>query len=558
MRTIRNTIASLLLLLAFTPGVRADVTWVNCNAACSAAGNQISWFDTNGNAVDAHDGQFFTYNSRYYLIGTAYNCGYRYGTAASLFCGFRVYDVTDFENPVSLGFIFDATGSTWQTNCKDAQATPGCFRPHIIYNAANNNWVLWFNIGGTPIPGAPTDALYVFTCTTPVPSNNCTQQTNPTGLAFPPSGDFGLFVDTGGVGYIVYSTIAPVTSTREIYIDQLNANYTDSTGTSVDTGVGGPSNPVEAPAMFLHGSTYYVMYSVQCAYCTSAAVSYVSASSPLGTYGSPTQVNASACEGQFRSVDVIGSNYLLSSDLWTGNQNQAIANTYLQPLSFSGSSINSFSCNQTVTLAGLSTSGNYPTPNSLPGAAVDQSDLAYGVFNARSDINNGAGIEWAQTFVPAAANLYAIRLPIGIGYPYSSANCQAGTGTCPASNGTFDIDLVPVTGTCAFGSVIASATVAASSLTWGEILTTFVFNQTLTPSSTYAFIMRDSTGSNNGSLNTVLSQGPSVNAYPSGQVCYSSNGGSTWSASAFTNQNKYAFMFQTLSVNAVPGRWLFR
>ena len=40
-------------------------------------------FDTDGNAVDAHDGAIAHFGGAYYLYGTSYDCGYLFGTASS-------------------------------------------------------------------------------------------------------------------------------------------------------------------------------------------------------------------------------------------------------------------------------------------------------------------------------------------------------------------------------------------------------------------------------------------------------------------------------------------
>ncbi|HEX8007300.1 MAG TPA: hypothetical protein VF482_12810, partial [Trebonia sp.] len=72
-----------------TPGhasAATTSTLVNFNSS----GQQIVRFDTNGNAVDAHDGQLARFGDTYYLYGTSYNCGYRW-TINSSFCGFKVY-----------------------------------------------------------------------------------------------------------------------------------------------------------------------------------------------------------------------------------------------------------------------------------------------------------------------------------------------------------------------------------------------------------------------------------------------------------------------------------
>src|SRR5882724_4729275 len=158
---MRTFIAALLLLIA-TPAW-AVTTITNFDGS----GNQLTRFDINGDGIDAHDGILFDNTSRdglYYFIGTSYACGFIWRSNSGTFCGFKGYSSQDLKNWTPRGQLYDATTGTWQARCVGVSV--GCFRPHVVYNAANNNYVLWINAQGDT-SGAPS-SYRVFTGPTPV------------------------------------------------------------------------------------------------------------------------------------------------------------------------------------------------------------------------------------------------------------------------------------------------------------------------------------------------------------------------------------------------------
>ena len=88
--------------------------------------NGVRW-DTNGNLIDAHDGNIYQFDfdgtNAYYWYGTSYNCGFEWGASGSPFCGFKEYSSTDLTNwsPVTTtfadgkpnpnGLMFDPNGN---------------------------------------------------------------------------------------------------------------------------------------------------------------------------------------------------------------------------------------------------------------------------------------------------------------------------------------------------------------------------------------------------------------------------------------------------------------
>jgi hypothetical protein len=416
--------------------------------------------------------------------------------------------------------MFPANTTFWQNRCAGTSTEGGCYRPKILYNAANGNYVFWFN----QAPGNLTssaNALFVFTCTTPY--SGCIKQTDPSGLAHPNSGDFGLFLDTGGTAYIVYTDLS---GGFELYIDKLNANFTDSTGTTVDLGI----NQREAVSMFTAGGTYFVLSSSRAAF-GAGDTSYQSASTVMGTYSGLTQLNANSCGGQHRSVDTIikggSTTYLLSSDEWTGAANEATANIFFYPLAFGAGSINTFTCSQTVTVPGVTLGpnpSNYPTP--------DQSTSPTVGFLAWDDISTTM---WRmQTFVPTQSTLMAVIMPLG-----QQANFGSLNGNATVSLVTLDGSNNPVT-------TLATQTITAAQLSWAADNVTLEFNLTgLSIGTPYGLLVK-SAGSA-GNVGIGLFTGSSSPA-SSGIERYSTNSGSTWNT-----ESGRALMFATYPPIAATG-----
>jgi hypothetical protein len=238
-------------------------TLVNFNSS----GQQIVRFDTNGNAVDAHDGQLALFGDTYYLYGTSYDCGYRWQINSS-FCGFKVYSSPDLVHWTDHGFVVQPY------QCGD------CFRPHVIYDPATGKYVLWTNDSST----APGD-FRVYTSDSP--TGPFTQQALPK-LAFSDCGwDFGLYQDPAtGRGYMV-DTDCP-DGAKGLVVQQLNPDDLSADGQY--TVIHMP-DPVESPAMFFRKGTYYItMSDPTCGYCTATGTGYLTARSPLGPWsGAATQ-----------------------------------------------------------------------------------------------------------------------------------------------------------------------------------------------------------------------------------------------------------------------------
>ena len=256
---------SLALVTSFASSTSTHATGINPTLVnFDTSGDQVTRYDTQGNAVDAHDGMIAQFGSLYYLYGTSYDCGYIWQTNSN-FCGFKVYSSPDLVHWSDQGFVVTPY------SCVD------CFRPHVLYDASTGKYVLWTNDASAP------DQFRVYTSSTP--TGLFTQQSTPT-LAVPCGWDFTLFQDpTTGIAYIVHTNNCQG-SYENLVVEQLTGDDLTSSGKFVDV----PITDIEAPAMFERNGTYYIVMSdPECGYCTGTGTGYMTASSPLGTWtGSST------------------------------------------------------------------------------------------------------------------------------------------------------------------------------------------------------------------------------------------------------------------------------
>jgi hypothetical protein len=250
-------------------------------------------FDTGGNGLDAHDGEIKQFFGKYYLYGTSYGCGYVRGHTdadgnPTEFCGFVVYESTDLRHWKYDGKLFDPKGTAptdWQKTCNSA--TSSCYRPHVLYDFSSKRYVLWVNTYDTA-PDGTQHGYHVLTSTSP--TGGFTERTDSAGaavlptLAYPTGGDFDLYQDTDGKGYIVYTVRADPLGKNYRYhlvVERLAAGYL--TGGGVYTGLA--TKWTEAPSMFRRGADYYItMADPYCAYCAGTGTAYLRATSPLGPW----------------------------------------------------------------------------------------------------------------------------------------------------------------------------------------------------------------------------------------------------------------------------------
>jgi hypothetical protein len=505
------------------------------------ATTRISEHDINGNGMDAHSGSILHYGGYFYEYGEHHGGGYRYGTAGSPAPGFNVYRSPDLVIKTRRGYIIDPSSSWSTTNCAPNGTTnAGCFRPHMLRNNANNNFVL-FSVSFIP------PIVWVTTCTAPDDPATCG---TPTAITLPHDAvDFTVFVDNeqdnkgvlGGTAYLIY-TVGISSSPRDIYIQALDSTYTTPTGSTFIVCDHNVRTCGEAPFAFSKGGKINIGYGSLCGYCGAGSTTfYVQASTPLtATWSAETQIDTSnGCSAQSSAnvnVFTIGGHttYLFGSDAWYGLENQGLATKFVYPLTFTGDAIDTITCPQSVTVSGITQSASYP-PSPFTAHAVDQSNSSNrAVFNDGCEVTN---TQWLlQTFTPTQANLYGIGLPLG-------KNNRGATNPEPDTDGDLIVGLYALDGSgnptgAALGS--GAVTIAASALTWVPQWTTVVFNATLTPATAYGIVLKGSgITASSGCFANTFSRLSST--YAGGTLKESSDSGSTWGPQSAD------FMFETYS-----------
>lgn len=319
-------------------------TFANFNAD----GKPVTRFDVHGDAVDAHDGEIALFEGLYYLYGTSYDCGFRWGGTGAPFCGFKAYSSPDLVHWTDRGYLFDATAAAWQKRCDGN--TYGCYRPHVLYNAKAQEYVLWVNVYDN------RTGFRVFTSKNPAgPFTEAAEPAlavnNNAPVAGLNNGDHDTFLDEDGTAYLAYTDWR---TGGRIVIEKLDATFRTGTGGHVE---GVTPGSTEAPSLFRRGSLYYLTYSdPNCGYCATGT-SYRTAPAPLGPWTDGAKISAQSCGGQPSFVAPIptaaGTAYLYGSDLWNNAaKNEALAHYYWGPLAFgTDGSIAALDCRDTVSLA---------------------------------------------------------------------------------------------------------------------------------------------------------------------------------------------------------------
>lgn len=389
------------------------------------------------------------------------------------------------------------------------ESPDGCYRPHVLYNASTGKYVLWINTydsaSGYDVLTASTPAGPFVEQAQPVLANMGTPGTYV-------NGDFTLFQDDDGSAYINYSFInvpTPVGQANHILrVQKLNSSYTSGVvGAVASPGASG----AEALSLVKNGSTYDMIYSPECGYCGATSTLYKSATAVLGTWSAPSVLNTTSCGGQPSFVSKLptaagGWIYAYGSDLWHTMagvpvvRNQALANYYWTPLAVSATSIQPFTCSDTVAIDKLSTATGHPN---LP-ANLDQSSGSAN-YRSRSDIS--AGLSRAQSFTAGRSGTLT---------SISVATFQQGGVNAALSLSIYKAD----PNGAPTGSSLYTDSVPASSIGWSPTTLVAVPNIAVTAGAGYVIVM--ATSSTSGSYGWEVSDD---NPYAGGSALYQSAGG---------------------------------
>lgn len=296
--------------------------------------SDIYVFDTDGNALDSTSGKIHVINGLYVLYGISLGCG-------ELFCGIQAWSSPDLKRWQSQGFLFDPNDSG---NAAICAMNGNCGRPHVLYNDANKEYVLWVNAG--------TSGYQLFTSAQPYSGFTAVAQTAAVGYGTPATAVADFTVENiNGTGYLVYSSIDYTTLgasiwppfNQSMFVQQLSPDFKSTTGVAHHVLSNGDlvDYESESPDIFYRNGYYYITASNTCGYCTGTLLLLYRSKSITGPWTRQV-LSGDTCGGQSDGIIPIttssGTTYLHQSDLYGSSPFAAIRQSAhgfgFQPLSF--------------------------------------------------------------------------------------------------------------------------------------------------------------------------------------------------------------------------------
>lgn len=237
------------------------------------------WLDTDGNPIQAHGGGIlFDEKSRTYYWYGEYKDGPTYhahkkAAARVDIIGVGCYSSTDLWTWKNEGIVLAAEEND---EIHDLHKANVLERPKVLYNEKTRKYVMWMHIDNvnytkahvgvaiSDYPAGPFKYLY---------------GKSPHGFD---SRDMTVFKDADGVAYLIYSSI----DNTELHVGPLTEDYLDVKNEVRPILIG---QHREAPALFKHQGTYYMITSGCSGWAPNAAMAHASESimGPWETMGNP-------------------------------------------------------------------------------------------------------------------------------------------------------------------------------------------------------------------------------------------------------------------------------
>ncbi|KAB8157434.1 family 43 glycosylhydrolase [Streptomyces sp. 3MP-14] len=198
------------------------------------------WHDTAGNVIQAHAGHIVRHNGLYYWYGEdkAHD--------SARFRAVSCYSSTDLVNWTFVRNVLDTSS---HAELADAKIE----RPKVIRHAASGTFVLW----GHYERGADYALGRVAVATSPTPTGPFTYRGS-----FRPleqeSRDMTVYVDRDGTGYLLSASRRTGGANDTLVLFRLTDDYL---GVADEVTELWPGAYREAPALFRHGDTYYLITS---------------------------------------------------------------------------------------------------------------------------------------------------------------------------------------------------------------------------------------------------------------------------------------------------------
>ena len=283
------------------------------------------WFDTNNSLIEAHGGDIIQIGNTYYWIGQDRSHN------NNSFKGINCYSSTDLVT-----WTFENTILSPEASPSPLTSDKIVARPKLIYNSANNNYVMWFKYRD---PNGPAPNMKAGVATSPTVCGNYTLQN----IFFPTvnnvkhyAGDNQLFLDDDGTGYYIISSVGEVGpggegtyangsgNNRHLKIFKLNNSFTNV----IDLVYEFPVESVkrerrEGPAIAKMNGTYFIIASGTTGWTPNQS-RYSSASSMTGPWSSWQDIgdNVTYDSQPMAIITVSGSNattYIYAGDRHVGS-----------------------------------------------------------------------------------------------------------------------------------------------------------------------------------------------------------------------------------------------
>ncbi|KAH7360485.1 glycosyl hydrolase [Rhexocercosporidium sp. MPI-PUGE-AT-0058] len=295
------------------------VFWVSAASSVSTTfSNAIQYqFDTDGNAIDLTSGKVDWLGGAYVWYGLPFGCG-------KDFCGVATYSSTNLRTWHYNGLLFDPNTPEIEILC-GATLSGSCGRPHIIYSAINNNYILWVD--------AQTPGYAIFTSN--FPTGGFVRSQNRALVGYQPAGpfkagDFSVHV-INGTGYIAYALLDFSTTgasiwppfLQSLYVQRLTPDMRNTTSTAyhVLTNSDLVDMQAESPDIFKRGDYFYITASNTCGFCTGTLLVVYRSENISGPWIRQI-ISSDTCGGQTTGVLTLpapnsgATSYIHSADLF--------------------------------------------------------------------------------------------------------------------------------------------------------------------------------------------------------------------------------------------------
>ncbi|WP_405326802.1 glycoside hydrolase family 43 protein [Leeuwenhoekiella sp. LLG6367-2.1] len=305
------------------------------------------WKDTEGKHINAHGGGIYSEGDTYYWYGE------HKGQSSIAQVGVRVYSSSDLYNWKNEGIALAVS------NDLDSEITKGSVieRPKVIYNNKTGKYVMWFHLElknqgyaaartGVAISDSPTGPFKylksyrpnanVWPLNFPLSNQKRTKKNELYEWWTPEwkaalieglyvrrdfregqmSRDMTVFVDDDGKAYHIHSS----EENQTLHISELTDDYLDFTSRWTRMKPGGQN---EAPAVFKHNDTYYMITSGLTGWAPNAARSFSAKSiwGPWKSLGNPAtgklaQVTFNSQSTYVLTVNGVEDTFLYMGDRW--------------------------------------------------------------------------------------------------------------------------------------------------------------------------------------------------------------------------------------------------